>query len=456
MNLKLKIIANEISSGKCLVILGPRLLTADGSNLSAKLNSYLTEELGDYIELNMYSEDGFLDFDPGDITYIAEGVKQFYENEVQPSEVYEKLAEIPFPLIINTSPDKTLNKIFDQKNREYDYDYFKMRDPNAEQRRKHNTLIYNIFGDYEDIDSMVLNFKDLSTYMVGITNLKTKIKMALNDATAVLFFGFNYDKWYFQLLLSFLKLNEDNEGKEKRKKKMKNAWEVPKESVKNFYLKEFNFKFFDDNTAIEIIDQLYQATKEGLITAPENVADTPPDIYISYSHREKSDEIADLVETSFKDNGIRLIRDKTDLPKKEKISKFMKQIGKAEGVVVILSDAYLKSKYCMYELLQIYLNKDFEARIFPIVLNDAQIFDSPGRLGYKEYWKKQMEELDAESKGKGLEAAETLRDDYKLFKQIHDTFDEIFKLVPDMKSVVQSDAEASKFDAFIELIKDKG
>ena len=453
MNLKLKILSKEISSGKCLVILGPRLLTSDSSDINARLNEYLAKELGNDIELDIYTEDGFLDFHAGDISYIEYGIKEFYENEVEPNEVYEKLAEIPFNLIINTSPDKTLNKVFDQKNREYDYDYFKMYDPNAEERRKHNTLIYNIFGDYEDIDSMVLTFKDLSTYMVAITNLKTKIKMALNEAKAVLFFGFSYDKWYFQLLLSFLKMNEDGNDRDSRKKtKMKNSWEAPKDSLKNFYLKEFNFTFFDDNTANEIIDQLYQATMDGHIKPPEKSSHIPP-IYISYSHRETSNAIADLVEASFKQNDIPFIRDKSDLPIKEKISNFMDQIGKAEGVILIISDAYLKSKYCMYELLQIYLNKDFEKRIYPIVLNDAQIFDSPGRLGYKEYWKNQMDELDAESKDKGLEAAETLRDDYKLFKQIHDTFDEIFKVLPDMKSLVQSDAEASKFDDFIELIK---
>ncbi|MDH3699348.1 MAG: TIR domain-containing protein [Flavobacteriaceae bacterium] len=448
MNIKLKMIADEISSGKCLVILGPRLLTKEGANINAKLNAYLKKELGDDIELNYYTEDGFLNFNRGDIAYIAAGIKQFYENELQPDKVYQKIAEIPFSLIINTSPDKALNKIFESKDKEYDYDYFRMYEPSARVRRKHNTLIYNIFGDYEDINSMVLTFKDLSSYMEAITNLKTKIKMALNDAKAVLFFGFSYDKWYFQLLLSFLQLDKvEKEGK------MKNAWDEPKEGIRNFYMNEFNVKFFSDNTATEIIDQLYEATKKGDIKPPENLEDTPPDIYISYSHREKSNEIADNVEESFKASEIRLIRDKTDLPIKEKISKFMEQIGKAEGVVVILSDAYLKSKYCMFELIEIYENEDFEKRIFPIVLNDAKIFEAEDRLVYKQYWKDEMDKLD--EKATDMSSAETLSEDYKLFKKIHDSFDKILEVLKDMKSLVQKDAEASGFDDFISEIKDK-
>lgn len=453
MNIELDLIADEIKDGKCLVILGPRLLTPDGENINAKRNAFLKKVLHNY-ELSFYTEDGFLDFNPADISYVAKGIKKFYEDEIVPDEVYQKLAEIPFPLFINTSPDKTLIKIFEQIGKECDYDYFKMRDPKAEIRRQHNTMVYNIFGDYEDIDSMVLTFKDLSTYMVAITNLKSKIKTALNDAKAVLFFGFSYDKWYFQLLLYFLKMDmRDSAAKDyKRDSKIKNAWDVPKESIKNFYMKEFNVKFFSDHTASEIIDQLHQATKEGKIKPPENIADRPPDIYISYSHSEKSNAIADLVQNKFTENGITLIRDKDDLPYKEKISRFMDRIANAKGVVVVLSDAYLSSKYCMYELVNTYRKKDFEKRIFPIVLNDAKIFDAQGLLGYKQHWKKKIEELDA--KAKDSSDYETIREELNLFKQIHDSFDEIFKVLPDMKAVVQNDAEQSKFDDFITEIKD--
>ena len=453
MNIKLKVIANEISSGNCLVILGPRLLTKEGENINAKLNAYLSKELGDDIELSYYTEDGFLNFNPEDISWISEGIRQFYEGEIQPDDIYEQIAEIPFSLIINTSPDKTLNKILDAKGKKYDYDYFRMSEPSAKVRREHNTLIYNIFGDYEDVYSMVLTFRDLSTYMAAINNLKAKIKVALNNAKVVLFFGFSYDKWYFQLLLSFLELDKaEKDGKtEKSKGKMKNAWDVPKESIKNFYMNEFNVKFFSDFKANDIIKQLYQATLDGVITPPENLADTPPDIYISYKWGGKSEAIADKVEKSFKDNGIRLVRDKTDLPIREKISKFMEQIGAAKGVVVILSDAYLKSKYCMFELLEIYANENFEKRIFPIVLDDARISESQDRLKYKKIWKGKAEELDAEITD--MSSADTVRDELKLFADIHDKFDRILNVLIDMNTLRQKQAEASKFDDFIDLIK---
>ena len=72
---------------------------------------------------------------------------------------------------------------------------------------------------------------------------------------------------------------------------------------------------------------------------------------------------------------------------------------------------------------------------------------------YKQYWKDEMDKLD--EKATDMSSAETLSEDYKLFKKIHDSFDKILEVLKDMKSLVQKDAEASGFDDFISEIKDK-
>jgi len=439
MDAKLSFIAKQISAGKCLVILGPRLLTEDGPNINAKLNAYLTEHLGDMV--NYYTADGFLNFDPDDRDLmISEVIADFYK-ALTPNKVYENIAEIPFSLIINTSPDKTLNSVFDKKNRAYDYDYFKMDEGPDAPPNEHSTLIYNIFGDYEDMDSMVLTFKDLSKYMHSFMNAEPKIKLALNKAKAILFFGFSYDKWYFQLLLSMLRLE----------KKMKNSWEIPEDNVKNFYVGEFKMKFFSDNTAAKIIDDLHKATIDGLIKPPEKEAAAPAEVYISYSWDGESEDFADLIEETFKKNNIHLIRDKTEMKVKDRISEFMKRIGKADSVVVIIDDKYLKSGYCMFELLEIYNNKNFEKRIHTIILDDAKIFDAEDRYVYKQYWDSEIKKIDA--KIDGGEAAESLMSKYKLSKQIHDSWDKIGSILEDMISISPEKQKETNFEDMIKEIK---
>ena len=63
------------------------------------------------------------------------------------------------------------------------------------------------------------------------------------------------------------------------------------------------------------------------------------------------------------------------------ISGFMKRIGLADHVIVVLSDKYLRSPYCMTELHSIYQRsvgekEDFLRRIIPLALDDAR-FSTP-------------------------------------------------------------------------------
>src|SRR5689334_4833282 len=102
------------------------------------------------------------------------------------------------------------------------------------------------------------------------------------------------------------------------------------------------------------------------------------EIFFSYAWDNQNEEgesrekiVNDLYETLKKEN-YNVVRDKTDLRYKGLISDFMRRIGKGNYIVVAISDKYLKSQYCMFELLEIFRksnsDKDtFKEKIFPIV-----------------------------------------------------------------------------------------
>ena len=54
--------------------------------------------------------------------------------------------------------------------------------------------------------------------------------------------------------------------------------------------------------------------------------------------------------------GIDILRDVTGLGLGESIIRFMQKIGSSDRVIVILSEKYLKSPYCMFELLEVWRN----------------------------------------------------------------------------------------------------
>jgi hypothetical protein len=57
---------------------------------------------------------------------------------------------------------------------------------------------------------------------------------------------------------------------------------------------------------------------------------------------------------SLAQEGWNVLRDKKVMRPGELISGFMKRIGRADHVIVVLSDKYLQSTYCMTELHSIY------------------------------------------------------------------------------------------------------
>ncbi len=120
------------------------------------------------------------------------------------------------------------------------------------------------------------------------------------------------------------------------------------------------------------------------------------EVFISYAWGQEDEErekIVNQLDQSLQKRGLKIIRDKRDLGYKGSIRDFMTRIGEGGCVIVVLSDKYLRSKNCMYELVEIAGNKQFADRIFPIVLPDAKIYDVMERINYIEYWEQEKAEL---------------------------------------------------------------
>ena len=86
---------------------------------------------------------------------------------------------------------------------------------------------------------------------------------------------------------------------------------------------------------------------------------------ISYAWEDESEKIVNKIEILFKNKKINLIRDKKHLEYKGNIKDFMNKIGKGKAVIAVISQKYLKSYSCMYELLETYRNLDFEKTRIP-------------------------------------------------------------------------------------------
>ncbi|MFO1039057.1 MAG: COR domain-containing protein [Geminicoccaceae bacterium] len=101
--------------------------------------------------------------------------------------------------------------------------------------------------------------------------------------------------------------------------------------------------------------------------------------------------------------GFEIIRDKNILSLGEKISRFMGRIGGGDRIFVILSDKYLRSSFCIYELSEIWRNSRHDPetlleRVRIYTLGDAEIWSLRGRAGYARYWDEEYKALEADQR----------------------------------------------------------
>ena len=120
---------------------------------------------------------------------------------------------------------------------------------------------------------------------------------------------------------------------------------------------------------------------------------------VSYARNDESKAVVDRLCEEAEQRGIKILRDTTGLGMGESITRFMKRLGSGDLVFVILSDKYLKSPYCMYELLEVWRNckaedEVFRKRIRVYRLPDAKMMSPLERLEYAVYWDDEFTKLD--------------------------------------------------------------
>jgi internalin A len=99
-------------------------------------------------------------------------------------------------------------------------------------------------------------------------------------------------------------------------------------------------------------------------------------------------------------SGYEVLRDDRELKHGEWISTFMKAIGRGDHVLVILSDKYLRSPFCMTELAYTYNRslgekREFLDRVIPVVVEKVlNLGDWRTPIACIDYWQKELMEME--------------------------------------------------------------
>lgn len=304
---------DKIKDGQCVLVLGPGVFDEieykeDDSISRIRIQQKLLQALqGDEEEINFlkyYPDDDFFLFEtPYMRTLTCHQIKKFYKQQPK-SETLDKIAEIPFHIILSIMPDKALQGAFENKGLTYQEGYYKKnKEPQLIRKpiSSSNPIIYNVFGSVENEESMVLTHGDLYDYFKSIFSKKSmpdKLKIQLREAKSFLFLGVEFDKWYMQLLLRELEIHKEHDFIRFAANQVKN------DEISTFCLEQFHINFIDHNIT-EFIDQLHSKSFDlKMIRTAESLEESEIDRIRKMVGKARFDEAIDTLSELSEDTEI--------------------------------------------------------------------------------------------------------------------------------------------------------
>ena len=150
-------------------------------------------------------------------------------------------------------------------------------------------------------------------------------------------------------------------------------------------------------------------------------------VFLSYSRHDE--DIANEIDNNLsKHSKIHVKRDIRDLGTWKSIRDFIKSIRQQDYAILIISDTYLRSQYCMFEVTEIMKESDYEGRIFLVVM-EQRIYDPLIRSEYVKYWQKECDKLEASIRELNPENSANSIADLRRYKSIASSIGDFLGMV---------------------------
>jgi len=186
-----------------------------------------------------------------------------------------------------------------------------------------------------------------------------------------------------------------------------------------------------------------------------------PIIYFSYAWGDEKEtgvsreKLINELYNSLSGEDIELRRDKMDIQYGGLISEFMTAIGEGDLIVIGLSEKYFKSKYCMWELCEVWRNsknnkKLFIPKILPLLIEKLDLGSIDLLSRYMDYWTEQFNQFNEFMAKYPQQFGPSQQAEQLRIREIKDNFAEIVGLLNDMNALTN---ELIKEDDF-KVIKD--
>lgn len=248
---KIRNILTDLRQSRCVLLIGPEIARIGTESLRMALRNHLNQTNAEDIA-HYYDRDGFYLFrDKVAKEDVQREVVLFYEENhtgtTVDEAIFKRVLQIKFPLVLSINPDNFLSDAAYKYGVKHRFTYFHHSGEavqEVEEPTVNTPLFYNLCGFVERDNSLILDYDDLFqllSALLGTPGLPAKLAVTLQQAKHFLFLGFDFDKWYSQLLLRLL-------SGEKAIRKFAIDRSVKGENTTTFLVKQFGIEFIEHET----------------------------------------------------------------------------------------------------------------------------------------------------------------------------------------------------------------
>ena len=261
-NIKWNALIDAIERERCVLCIGPGVFTnGEGKKLEEQFIDYLQQsgELDD--DIICYPDGLFYFRRESKRNHVVSDFRRFFKGAFpELDDIYRKLVKIPFNLIVFLTPDQRYVAIADEEGLPIQADYYYANQPSAIKKAptKSSPIAYNLFGAFEEDESIILTYDDLFNFMQSIfaeNRMSGSMRTAIQEAKHFVCLGLPFEKWYMQLLLRILKINN------KRLTKYAANSQVQHNEIKSFFVDQFDITFVESKVG-DFVDSIFEACKK--------------------------------------------------------------------------------------------------------------------------------------------------------------------------------------------------
>ena len=117
----------------------------------------------------------------------------------------------------------------------------------------------------------------------------------------------------------------------------------------------------------------------------------------------------------------------------------MNSIQKQDFVILVITDEYLKSDACMYEVIELMKDECWFQKAMFAVLDGTHIYSPSEKAYYIGYWKDKRQVLEAKANNLSVAEASSLGDDLSRYMEITNKIGAFLTKVADSNNPRQSD-----------------